>query len=83
MSVQNMVIPCKTVAKLFDSFTQFVQYFYLAADRKQQVTSYLTSLWGKIGPDMHVKFHDLRLNRSREILPEAVGGGIFDGFFSR
>ena len=27
-----------------------------------------------------VKFGDPRLNRSREIPPEAVGGGIFDGF---
>ena len=31
--------------------------------------------------DKHVKFNDPGLNRSRDILPEAVGGGIFDCFF--
>ena len=30
--------------------------------------------------DKRVKFHDLSLNRSREIPPEAVRGGIFDVF---
>ena len=28
--------------------------------------------------EKHVKFGHLRLNRSREISPEAVGSGIFD-----
>ena len=32
--------------------------------------------------DKCVKFHDPCLNHSREIPPEAVGGGIFDSFFS-
>ena len=34
-----------------------------------------------VGPtvvDKRVKFHDASLNRSREIPPEAVRGGIFD-----
>ena len=31
--------------------------------------------------DPPVKFRDLRWNCSREIPPEAVGGGIFDCFF--
>ena len=31
-------------------------------------------------PDKCVNFRDLRLNRSSEIRPEAVGGGIFDRF---
>ena len=35
-----------------------------------------------IVPDKHAKFGDPRINRSREILSEAVGGGIFDGFFA-
>ena len=30
-------------------------------------------------PDKHVKFRDNRLQSSRGILPEAVGGDIFDG----
>ena len=33
-------------------------------------------------PDKCVKFYDPRLNRSLEIRPEAVGGSIFDRFFS-
>ena len=32
--------------------------------------------------DVHVKFRDPRLNRSWEIPPEAVGGGIFDRFLA-
>ena len=31
-------------------------------------------------PDKGVQFRDHRLNRSPEIRPEAVGGGIFDLF---
>ena len=30
--------------------------------------------------DKHVKFRDPNLNRSQEIPPKAVGGGIFDCF---
>ena len=36
---------------------------------------------GPIVSDKSVKCRDLCLNRSREILPEAAGGGIFDSFF--
>ena len=32
-------------------------------------------------PDQPEKNPDPRLSRCREIPPEAVGGGIFDGFF--
>ena len=39
------------------------------------------SFVGPIVTDKRVKFPDPRLNRSREIPPELVGGGIFDGFF--
>ena len=35
---------------------------------------------GSIVPDKRVKFRDPRLNRSREIPPEAVEGGIFSTF---
>ena len=35
---------------------------------------------GPVVVDKHVKLHDHTLNRSRAILPEAVGGGIFDCF---
>ena len=36
---------------------------------------------GSIVPDKLVKCRDLLLNRSREILPKAVGDGILTGFF--
>ena len=35
---------------------------------------------GQIVLDRRDKFGDHRTNRSREIPPEAVGGGVFDGF---
>ena len=35
---------------------------------------------GPLVLDKRVKFHDPRLNRSREIPLEAVGGGVFDCF---
>ena len=38
---------------------------------------------GLIDPDKRVKYGGHGTNRSREIPTEAVGGGIFDGFFSR
>ena len=31
-------------------------------------------------PDKYVKFRELRLNRSREIPSDAIGGGIYDAF---
>ena len=38
---------------------------------------------GLIVYDKHVKFHNPRLNHSREIPPKAVGGGgIFNRFFN-
>ena len=43
------------------------------------MTSYPADLWAVV-PDNRVKFGDPRLNRPLEIPPEAVLGGIFDGF---
>ena len=37
-----------------------------------------------VGPvvlDKCIQFYDPRFNRSREIPPDAIGGGIFDSFF--
>ena len=34
-------------------------------------------------PNEFVKCRDPHLNRSREIPPEAIGGGIFDGFVQK
>ena len=52
----------------------------IGADRKQLVTSYPAVLRGRLC-DKCVKFRDPCLNLSRQIPPEAVGGGIFE-FFS-
>ena len=32
-------------------------------------------------PDKCVKLHNTCLNRSRDIIPEVIGGGIFDSLF--
>ena len=62
----------------------FVQYL-IAFCSWPELTSDIIS--GKfVGPvvsDNPVKFSGSRLNFYQEILPEAVRGGIFDGFFSR
>ena len=44
------------------------------------MTSFPADLWGPVILDTHVKFHDPSLNRSPEIPPEAVEGGILDCF---
>ena len=43
------------------------------------MTSYLAGV-GPIVPHKCGKFGDPRINRSQEIPPEAIGGGIFDSF---
>ena len=61
----------------------YSNYLHFAADRKQLVTSYPTGLWGR--PTVHdkrVQSRDPRLNRTQEIPPEAVGGGIFKGYLN-
>ena len=40
-------------------------------------------LMGPIVPDKRIEFGDPGTNHAREIPPEAVEGGILDGFFSR
>ena len=45
------------------------------------MVSYPASLWGWLPSDKAVKFRDQRLNRSGDIRPVAIGGGIFDRFF--
>ena len=48
------------------------------------MTSYPSGLWSMrpIIPDKFAKFHDPWLNRSREIPPDTVGGGIFNNCFA-
>ena len=61
----------------------FVQYV-IAFCSRPKLTSDIVSgrFMGPVVPDNPVKFGDPRLNHSRKIPPEAVYGGIFDGFFS-
>ena len=57
--------------------------YSIAFCSRPEEASYVISInfIGPIVPDKCMKFRDPRLNRSREILPEAVGGDIFDVFF--
>ena len=72
------------IIRLFDWPHQFYAllcsvYLHCAANWKQLVRSYSAAV-GPIVPDKHVQFGDPRLNRSREIPPESIEGGIFDGY---
>ena len=60
------------------SFVQYLVTFYSRPETASEVIS--DRFVGSIVADKPVKFCHPRLNRSRGILPEAVGGGIFDGF---
>ena len=73
------------MAELFDSLagrTRFTHHFCVVFNgifHPTAATSNVISgkFVGPAVPDKHVKFGD-----SREIPPEAVGGGIVDGFFA-
>ena len=59
----------------------FVQYLIALWNRHEPASSVISGTFvGPIVPDKPVKFRDPCLNHSREILPEAVGGGIFQFF---
>ena len=57
----------------------FVQNFILQPTGNSK-WRHIRQICGAIVPNMPLKFRDPRLNLSWEILSEAVGGGIFDGF---
>ena len=60
-----------------------VQYLVGFCSRLETISDVISgSLVRPMVADIRVKLHDSNLNRSREILPEAVGGGKFDGFFA-
>ena len=57
---------------------QYLIAFYSGLEKANDVIS-----GGFVGPivlEKRVKFCHPHLNRSQEIPPETVGGGIFDGF---
>ena len=60
---------------------QYLIQFYNRPETASDILS--VTFVGPIVGDKFSKFRDPRLNRSREILPEAVRGGIFNGFFKK
>ena len=59
----------------------FVRYLIAFLSRLETVSDIIFGRFVRPAiPDMSVKFRDPRLNRSPEIRPEAIGGGIFDRF---
>ena len=60
----------------------FVQYLMAFCCRSEEASDIISSLFETpIILDKYVKYRAPRLNRSREIPPEAVGGDIFDSSF--
>ena len=60
----------------------FVQYLIAFCSRPETDSDVLAGKFlVSIVPDKLVEFRDPRLNRSREIKPNAAGGDIFDGLF--
>ena len=56
---------------------------YIFCSRQEAVSDVISGIFvGPVVHDKRVKFRDHRLNRSREILPDAVGGGKFDRFLN-
>ena len=61
--------------------TTFVQYLITFYSRPEATSDAISSRFvGPIIPDNTEKFDDPRLNLSREIPPETVGGGSFGRF---
>ena len=64
-------------------FTQFYAIFNCVLQPTGAASDVISGRFmGPIGPDKNVKFDGHRTSDSREIPPEAIGGGIFDGFFT-
>ena len=60
----------------------FVQYLIAFFSRPKTASDVICGKFiGAVVRDKRVKFRDPRLNRSREIPPKAVCGGILDRFF--
>ena len=60
----------------------FVQHLIAFCSRPEAASDIIFGASvGLIVPNKPVKFRDPRLNRFREIPPEAVGSGIFNSFF--
>ena len=72
---------CSTLCPPGNALRTFVQYLITYCSRKEAAGDVIsTTFVGPVVLDKGLKFHDPNLNLSREIPPEAVGGGIFDCF---
>ena len=58
----------------------FVHYSIAFCGRPEATRRHIRRFVRLTGPDKYAKFRDPRLNSSPEILPEVIGGGIFDRF---
>ena len=65
-------------APILHTFVQYLIAFYSRSEAASDVT--FVRFVGPIAYEKRVKFRYPGLNCSREIPPEAVGGGIFDRF---
>ena len=67
------------------NFTHFCAVFSCILQRQKKVSDVISSRFlyvRPIVPDKQVNFCSPQLSSYRKILPEVVGGGIFDGFFA-
>ena len=76
------------MVELFDSlsartrFAHFGAVFTTFCSQPEAASDVISGMFvGLIVLDKLLKFHGHSLSHSREIPPEAVGGGIFDSFF--
>ena len=89
MSLQALVILGLNSGRIFRFSVRvgpvlptLVQYLVAVCNRPEGASDVMSSRFVRaIVLEKFVKFGHHRLNRSREILPEAVGRGIFDSFF--
>ena len=86
MNVQVLVISGRIIRLFYLAgpvLRTFVQYLITFCSRTEAAGDVLSGRFvGPIVLDKPVKFCGPTLNRSREIPPEAVRGGIFDSFFA-
>ena len=81
----DSMLKCGQIIRLFAGHTRFTHVCVIFTCIFQPTGKGNSDvIYGKfVGPnvpDKPIKFRNPRLNRSREIPPQAVGGGIFDGF---
>ena len=72
-----------THCRLYPFLRTSVQYLIAFCSRPEAASDVISGRFVRLAvPDKYVKFHGRRLNRSREIPPNAVGCGIYDRFLN-